>query len=348
MMTMGSRLVTTMNASSQKQEGTVLIIDDKVNQLQQLIDDLVAAGFSILMAQSGATGYQRARLAQPDLILLDTLLPDQDGFALCRQLKEDMATAGIPVILLTALATLEAKLTGFSVGAVDYMTKPVAAAEIVARVRTHIYLRRLTIAQERQRLGRELHDSVTQSLYSLLLLTSSWQMLALQGRFDAAQAATIFGQLNTLVQGAYQEIRLLIHQLRPPVLIESGLVDALQQRLAHVEQCAGLETHLQTSGDLDTLPAPVIEQLFFIAQEALNNVLRHARATIVSVCITHRANELCLTVTDNGCGFDPAELSAGLGLGTMRERAALIDGQIAVTSTPQHGTTIRVTCRPIS
>jgi len=336
-----------MNASRQKQEGTVLIIDDKANQLQGLIDDLCAADFNVLVANSGAAGYQHARLVQPDLILLDILLPDQDGFTICRRLKEDVATAGIPVILLTTLATPAAKLQGFSVGAVDYITKPLEAPETVARVRTHIHLRRLTIAKERQRLGRELHDSVTQSLYSLLLLTSSWQMLATQGSFDASQAAAIFGQLNTLVQGAYQEIRLLIHQLRPPVLAESGLVDALQHRLAHVEQYAGLETHLLTSGDLDTLPVPVIEQLFFIAQEALNNILRHARATIVNVHISHRANELSLAVTDNGCGFDPAYPSNGLGLGTMRERAALIDGQIEVTSVPQQGTTILVVVRRI-
>ncbi|MEZ4725566.1 MAG: response regulator [Caldilineaceae bacterium] len=248
--------------SRPKPAGTVLIIDNNVHQIQGLMDELGAADFSVLVAQSGTAGYQRARLVQPDLILLEVLLPDGDGFAVCRQLKADAATAGIPILLLTALTTLEAKLTGFGLGAADYISKPLAAAEVVARVHTHIHLRRLTLEQERQRLGRELHDSVTQSLYSLLLLTSSWQLLATQGRFEAAQAAAIFAQLNTLVQGAYQEIRLLIHQLRPPVLTEGGLVDALQQRLAHVEQRAGLETQLLTSGDLDTLRPPVVEQLF--------------------------------------------------------------------------------------
>ena len=329
--------------NSQKQAGTVLIIDDKINQFQALIDDLCATGFRVLVAQSGKVGHQRARLLQPNLILLDVLLPDLDGFALCRELKADVATTGIPVIFITTLATLEAKLTGFRVGAVDYITKPYDAAEVVARVRTHVHLQHLTLEQERQRLGRELHDSVTQSLYSLVLLTSSWQMLATQGRFDVTQATNIFGQLNTLVQSAYQEIRLLIHQLRPPVLAESGLVEALQQRLAHVEQRAGLKTQLLTSGDLDTLPPLVIEQFFFIVQEALNNALRHARATNVSVHITHDAHTLSLAVTDNGCGFDPTCPSPGLGLGTMRERTALIGGRLAIISTPQCGTTILVT-----
>lgn len=331
------------NAIRPGEAGTVLIIDDKAHQLHGLRDALGAAGFSVLVAQSGTAGYQQARLTQPDLILLEILLPDRDGFAACRQLKADVTTAGIPVILLTALSTLEAKLTGFGVGAADYITKPLAAAEVVARVRTHVHLRRLTIEQERQRLGRELHDSVTQSLYSLLLLTSSWQMLATQGRFEATQAAPIFEQLNTLVQGAYQEIRLLIHQLRPPALTESGLIDALQERLAHVEQRAGLETQLLANGDLDTLRPAVVEQLFLIAQEALNNVLRHARATLVSVHVTYRDDELSLAVTDNGCGFDSTCPSAGLGLVTMRERATLIGGWLAITSAPQHGTTILVT-----
>lgn len=325
---------------------TILIVDDDLNNLKMLMDTLRSANFTVLLAQTGAMGYQRACFAQPDLILLDILLPDLDGFALCHRLKADAKTRDIPVIFLSALTNAEEKVTGFQAGAVDYITKPIQEVEVLARVRTHVNLRRLTLAEERRRLSRELHDSVTQSLYSLLLLTDSWEQMAAQGRFDSAQAESVFGQLHQVTQQTYQELRLLIHQLRPALLEKQGLVAALQQRLEQVEQRAGLETDLVTDSALNYLSPNISEQLFYIAQEALNNALRHARATTVTVRICQEADMLSLTVADNGCGFDPACPSAGFGIVTMRERAALIGGTLEICSKPQRGTLVHVTMQP--
>jgi signal transduction histidine kinase len=193
---------------------------------------------------------------------------------------------------------------------------------------------------ERQRLARELHDSVTQSLYSLTLLSKGWGTMAALGRLEDPVGS--FRRLSEVGQQALKEMRLLIHQLRPPILEEVGLVGALRQRLEAVEQRANVEARLLTQGDVGHLPDELEEQVFFIAQEALNNALRHAVASEISVRIEVDENEVLLTVEDNGTGFDPDADSAGMGLTTMQERVEAIGGQVRITSAPGQGITIEV------
>ncbi len=116
----------------------ILLVDDSVQELQQLSATLRAEGFRLSMASDGRTGYQRAVVTQPDLILLDLIMPLMDGLSACRLLKADPATRHIPVIFLTAKNEPEERLRGFQLGGVDYVAKPVLAAEVVARVRIHL------------------------------------------------------------------------------------------------------------------------------------------------------------------------------------------------------------------
>jgi signal transduction histidine kinase/DNA-binding response OmpR family regulator len=196
------------------------------------------------------------------------------------------------------------------------------------------------IDAERQRLARELHDSVTQSLYSLTLLSKGWGTMAEQGRLKNPAAA--FQRLNQVGQQALKEMRLMIHQLRPPILEELGLVGALRQRLDAVEQRANVEARLLTSNEVIQLPQPMEDQLFYIAQEALNNSLRHAAATEIIVRIEVEEGGILLSVKDDGIGFDPSVDSAGIGLTTMQARAEDIGGRLTITSEREQGTTVKV------
>ena len=331
-----------MNPFPTQSEGTVLIIDDNPNNIKVIATCLEDHGFTVLIARNGTMGVQRANFSQPDLILLDIVMPDVDGFETCRRLKADPETSEIPIIFMTALTDIEQKVQGFAVGAVDYITKPFQEAEALARVHTHIHYRRLMIQAERQRLSHELHDSVTQSLYSQILLTNGWAKRATQGNLDTTQIALAFEQLGTLAKQALKETRLLLHQLRPNLLRERGLVDVLQQRLDSVEQRANINAQLCTSGNLENLRPKLSEQLFFIAQEALNNALRHARATAITIRINRTSTALTLTVEDNGQGFDVDASSGGQGLTTMQERAATVNGQVQIQSSPQKGTRVTV------
>lgn len=115
----------------------VLLIDDSRTDLQVLMALLIARGLRVSVAFNGATGYQQAALQKPRLILLDVLMPVQDGFATCRLLKADPVTAAIPVIFLSAANDVEERLEGFFVGAVDYIGKPFNVSEVLARIGVH-------------------------------------------------------------------------------------------------------------------------------------------------------------------------------------------------------------------
>jgi PAS domain S-box-containing protein len=122
---------------------TILLVDDTPENLQMLITVLKQAGFQIAVAQSGEEALQRVEHALPDLILLDVIMPDMDGFETCRRLKANKTTKDIPVMFMTALSETVEKVTGFEVGGVDYLTKPVHHDELIARVTTHLTIRSL-------------------------------------------------------------------------------------------------------------------------------------------------------------------------------------------------------------
>jgi diguanylate cyclase (GGDEF)-like protein len=122
---------------------TLLLIDDNPTNLRVATEHLRSNQFEILTARDGKTGIERARLAQPDLILLDVQMPGLDGFATCELLKRDPLTKHIPVLFMTAQTDIEAVVKGFAAGGVDYLAKPVQVAELLARVNTHLTISRL-------------------------------------------------------------------------------------------------------------------------------------------------------------------------------------------------------------
>ena len=125
-------------------EPTILIIDDDPNNLAIVTGYLEDANFTILVAEDGESGLERADFARPELILLDVMMPGIDGFETCRRLKARSGTRDIPVIFMTALSEMEHKVRGFEAGAVDYIAKPLQREEIIARVGVHLRMRELT------------------------------------------------------------------------------------------------------------------------------------------------------------------------------------------------------------
>lgn len=195
--------------------------------------------------------------------------------------------------------------------------------------------------KERQRVARELYDSVVQSLYCLTLLAGGWRRMAEAGELEDLKEPLT--ELGDTAQQALKEMRLLVHELRPSVLEEEELVGTLQRRLDAVEGRAGVKARLLVEGAFD-LPTAVEEELYHIAQEALNNALKHAAATSVTVAIRAEDGWLVLEVQDDGRGFNPNTVSSygGMGLINMRERAERLGGSLVVESTPGAGTRVDV------
>jgi len=123
--------------------GNLLIVEDNATNLSFLFNYLTKSGFKVLVATDGETAIQRVKAAQPDLILLDVMMPGIDGFEVCKRLKQNPSMRDIPVIFMTALSDTLNKVHGFEIGAVDYITKPIQPEEVVSRIQTHLTLRNL-------------------------------------------------------------------------------------------------------------------------------------------------------------------------------------------------------------
>jgi PAS domain S-box-containing protein len=201
---------------------------------------------------------------------------------------------------------------------------------------------KLAVINERSRLARDLHDSVAQSIYSMTLMAEAARRM--QGSGDYESSHNSLQQLGMTAQQSLKEIRLLVYELRPDILEREGLVGALQQRLDAVEGRAGIETRLYSEGPLD-LPFQIEEALYWIAQEALNNTLKHANASRVQVTIQSQPGLVCLEIADNGQGFDMDDLpdSGGMGLTNMRERVDRLNGKIEIQSRKNEGSVVIIT-----
>jgi two-component system nitrate/nitrite sensor histidine kinase NarX len=202
----------------------------------------------------------------------------------------------------------------------------------------------LAALEERSRLARELHDSVTQALYSQTLLVEGWKQMALNGQLQ--DLTTPLTELGQLTKQALKEMRLFVYELRPPDLEKEGLVGALHKRLNAVEKRSGVEARLITDGIIADLPVEMEENLYRIAQEALANALKHANAQNVLIQLAAQNGYVTLIINDDGCGFDPKLVgnldNGGMGLVSMRERAEKLAGHFAIESALGQGTTIRV------
>ncbi|MEM8674759.1 MAG: response regulator [Cyanobacteria bacterium P01_G01_bin.67] len=168
---------------------TILIVDDTPNNLQVLFSYLETAGFQVLLAEDGVSAIQIAQTQAPDLILLDVLMPDVDGFTTCKRLKSQAATKDIPIIFLTALSETVNKVQGFKLGGIDYITKPIEQEEVLARIQTHLRVQRmgraLTVqnkelkqALDFEALVRRITDKVRDSLDEAYCLRIATEELA--------------------------------------------------------------------------------------------------------------------------------------------------------------------------
>ena len=223
----------------------------------------------------------------------------------------------------------------------DELVRVIAVCDHIANLIDNDRRKKLAIAlSERQRLLRDLHDSVSQKLYGLVTLTEAAQAALETGNFvDPSQ---ILSRIGDNARQAVKEMRLFLYQIQPVDLEKEGLISALHHRLAAVEGRADIKARLLADENIELSKEKEIA-LFFIAQEALNNILRHARAKTVTVKLKQGRRNVILEIVDDGCGFDSKKLDrAGLGLENMKERAMNINGKMKICSIPGKGTKIVV------
>jgi signal transduction histidine kinase len=215
------------------------------------------------------------------------------------------------------------------------------AAIAIENARLHERSRELSIVEERNRLARELHDSVTQQLFGVVLAAESASELL--GRGDGA-AGEQLERVQALARGAMEELRSVVFELRPASLETEGLGQALRKHVEVLRHVSGREIELRVASP-PALGAAAAGQVFRIAQEALQNALRHAGAERIEVRLENGGGRLALSVADDGRGFDvlaPGVRGRRLGLTSMEERAAELGGRLTIESRPGEGTTVRL------
>ena len=241
-----------MKAQSNKVP-SILVIDDNPVNLEVAVGLLQENEFRALIARKGVTGINRARLAQPDLILLDIFMPEVDGFETCRRLKADDATKDIPIIFMTASTETVHKVLGFNLGAVDYVTKPFQQEELLARINTHLQLNQLkkNLAQQVQERTAELDDA--------------------------------YQKLAVLDKAKIDFINVASHELRTPLAVIEGYLQILEDHLASTGDDAGQSLVQQTMRGSKRM-LKIVNQILVMAQLE-NNTIEMNVADVVPIYI---------------------------------------------------------------
>lgn len=313
---------------------TILVVDDLPANLEMMAAELGRQGHDVLVAQGGEEAIERARLVRPDLILLDVVMPGLDGFETCRRLKACDETGAIPVIFMTALTDTAQKLAGFAAGAVDYVTKPLDGAEVLARVHTHLTLSALQrqLAEQNLKLQQEVaareqtQAALTRSNAELeqlayvashdmqepLRMIASYLQLVVQRYGDKLDAD---GQefIGYAVDGA-KRMQALINDLlaysrlgtkaRPFEPVDTAAI--VDTAIAHlriaIEECGAQVQR----GELPHVSGDAL-QLAQLFQNLLSNAIkfRGKAPPQVRVDCEARDGEWCFAVRDNGIGISP-------------------------------------------
>ena len=215
-----------------------------------------------------------------------------------------------------------------------------AAHAAIALTNARLYERgrQLSVLEERGRLARDLHDAVSQKLFSIRVKARAASMLVSR---DPAQAAAEMESVAALGGEALAELRAVIDGLAPPGIADGGLAESLRRYALLAGKAHGVRV-LFASADLPALGGQRDAAVYRVAQEALHNALRHSGAAEVQVSLGQGPKRVTLDVTDDGRGFLPAAASGGLGLASMRERAAAAGASLTIRSAPGKGTSVRL------
>ncbi|MCV2368915.1 response regulator [Roseateles oligotrophus] len=341
----------------------ILIVEDEHIVARDLLQQLQELGYNAIgHAVSGEQGIELASRLKPDLVLMDIQLSGAiDGIEAAQQIR---AKLNLPVVFLTAFAADEVLARAKLTEPFGYILKPFTERELRTVLEMALYKhkaeqglaesaaqlralsRRVLEVQEteRRRLALELHDELGQSLTAIKINLQS------QARFRAISPEALGAENIRIVDDALQQVRRLAMALRPSMLDDLGLAPALRWLAEQAAERSAYELQFQALMPPERL-APEIETTFFrIAQEALTNIARHARATQLEVVLQQSKQDLVMTIHDNGCGFDPgisrdqAMAGASLGMLGMQERAMLIGANLTIESSPGRGCMLLLNC----
>lgn len=368
-----------------RRKARILIVDDEEANVRVLERMLRQAGYANLECVTDPR--QVVPLLdglEPDLILLDLIMPHVDGHAVLQEVRSRRPLgADLPVLVLTADVTTEAKRRSLAAGADDFLTKPFDQVEVLLRIRNLLTVhflhwelaeqnaaleatvrertkelrervddlrkvdeqRRRLLSdlvraqeEERRRIAGDMHDDSIQKITAV-----GMRLETLRLRLTDEQDRETLDKLVDTVRGSIASLRHLLFELRPPALDREGLAAALREQLQRMPQ--DIQTRLDNRL-MEEPPDEVRVILYRIAQEALANVRKHAKAQTVDVLLEQHEGGFLVRVRDDGAGFSLEDVDGSehghIGLSAMRERAEMAGGWCHVESAPGEGTTVEL------
>ena len=257
----------------------------------------------------------------------------------------ELSPAMTPTIAVLVVRTLTFLVVGYIVVWLSGIQRKQRQELAEANQRLALYaatLDQLATQRERSRIARELHDILAHSLSGLAVhlegIDSLWDV-------NPQKARSMLGQARAATESGLAETRRALQALRASPLEDLGLALAIADAAQSAAQRAGFQVELHLPEKLQPLPPAIEQDVYRVAQEAIENAARHAKATTVSVTLSQTQGRLTLTVRDDGCGFDLGTPAAGYGLRGMRERAEMLGGVLNVTSAVGQGTSVELTYR---
>ena len=363
------------------QNPIILCVDDEEANLKLLENILVPRGYAVVSAASGKDALLKIKSQTIDLVLLDIIMPEMDGFEVCRQIKEDQKLRNIPVIMITALTAKQDRVRGIEAGAEEFLSKPFDRTEALARIKILLKVKELNddelqianeklqteIAEreraneqlrllaahllsaredERTRIAREIHDEIG------TLMTAIKMDLVFLGREISGNGAkkspdALREQISAttkLVDDAIAAVHEVVRELRPGVLDHLGLRAALEWQMQDFQTRSKIECQFDSDLNELNLDPARSTALFRILQETLTNVARYAEATRVQASLRKENSQLILQVSDNGKGISEQQIAnvKTFGLLGMRERAHVFGGDVVIGGSPGEGTVVTV------
>jgi signal transduction histidine kinase len=345
---------------------TILVIDDEEITRITLAALLEKPNYHVEMAEDGLQGIEMAKQINPDVILLDVMMPRMNGYDVCKRIRSDPQIGEVPIILVTALDDQDAKLNGLVAGADDFLTKPFDSLELEIRLHTLRHVDRYrhlinereklkeTLAElskknmqmqtlsrqvldaqenERRHVAVELHDEIGQLITGLKLI------LERNGDNKLAQIAEARAITNELMQ----RVREISLDLRPAVLDDFGLPAALNDLFIRFSRQTKIAIHHNINPlDEHRFDKAIEIAVFRVAQEATTNIARHAGVDEAKVTLSITPSHLWISIADSGKGFDtsPKVMSVSTGLSGMAERVNMAGGHFNLQSAPGKGTVV--------
>jgi signal transduction histidine kinase len=367
-----------MSESNHPQE-KILVVDDTPTNINILFHTLEQRGFKVLVAGNGESAVDRAKIASPDLILLDIMMPGIDGFETCRRLKNDDATRDIPVVFMTALTETVDKIKGFSLGAVDYITKPFQVEEVLARIDTH-----LTIERQRRELAalnsrlEEINASkdkffsiVSHDLKNVFMYIPQLSDMLLENfetlseeerreivtriRGDAKNTQNLFENLLH-----WSRLQVGSAKISPQAVELAPIVEKTRSLFEEIARGKGVR--IETNAPAGVVAYADDNLLFTVLRNLVSNAVKFTeRDGVVEVSATKEGEFVEIVVKDDGVGMTEktlgnlfkieharssagtaSEQGTGLGLILVKEMVGKSEGELSVESELGKGATFAV------